>query len=259
MNIRNSLSRIQGGRSGVLAALLGAALAVGSAPLAAEEGVSAPSSSKWRVRGRVIGIIPDDSSSNITLETAGGGRTGLNAGVGVDAAVMPEFDVTYMITPHIGIEAIASMANHDVSIDGEDPTLSAVTGLASVDNFDIFDVWVLPPTVTLQYHFRPDAKFRPYAGVGVNYTAFLWNDAKDKLEAAVGPVDIDTSSSWGWAAQFGMDWDLKGNWFANIDVKYIDIDTTASLYPSRLGPGTALRVNVDVDPWVVGAGIGYRF
>ncbi len=244
----SSLRRVRGAAT----VLLAAALVTGT-PAALAEG--SPADSKWRVRGRVIGIIPDDSSSNINLETATT-STPLTAGVGADAAWVPELDVTYMITPHFGIEAIAGMANHDVEIDGSDPVLN---GLGVPDGTKIFDVWVLPPTVTLQYHFRPAARFRPYAGVGVNYTAFLWNDATKNLERTLGgPVDVDTSSSWGWAAQFGLDWDIGGNWFANIDVKYIDIDTTASLHPAAL-PGVGLRVNLDVDPWVVGAGIGYRF
>lgn len=210
--------------------------------------------SRWRVRGRVIGVIPDDDSGHIFLE-AGGTSTELTNGVSVDSQWVPELDVTYMITPHFGIEAIAGMTRHDIHIDGNDPLLGS---LGVVDDMKIFDVWVLPPTVTLQYHFRPSARLRPYAGVGVNYTAMLWNDATDRLERTLGSaVDVDTSSSWGWAGQFGFDYDLGGNWFANVDVKYIDIDTTASLQVQRLGAG--LRVNADIDPWVVGVGVGWRF
>ena len=36
-----------------------------------------------------------------------------------------------------------------------------------------------------------------------------------------------------------------------------NVDTTASLFLKNVGAG--VRVDVDVDPWVVGAGIGYRF
>ncbi|MGE0485942.1 MAG: OmpW family protein [Gammaproteobacteria bacterium] len=233
--------------------------AVTFSPLAGadEMAASKPSDSKWRVRARVIGVIPDDDSTNINVETPAGGRIPLNAGVKVDSAVVPEFDLTYMITPNIGIEAIAGMTNHDIKIDGTDATLA---GLGAVDGFKIFDAWVLPPTVTLQYHFKPDAKFRPYVGFGVNYTAFLWNDATDNLERAVGgPVDVDTSSSWGWAGQFGFDYELSNNWFANFDVKYIDMDTIASLNMPTLLGGVGLRVKADINPWVVGAGIGYRF
>jgi outer membrane protein len=174
--------------------------------------------------------------------------------VTTDNNVVPEFDLTYMITPHFGVEAIAGITQHDISIDGADPVL---TSLGVTDNLKIFDVWVLPPTLTLQYHFTPARKIRPYAGIGVNYTAMLWNDSTKRLESAVGSVEIDTRSSWGWAAQVGVDWDLGNNWFANLDLKYIDMETTASLYVRSLA--ATLRVNTDVNPWVVGVGLGYRF
>lgn len=209
------------------------------------------------VRVRGIAIAPDDSSGLISLSAAGTSTPLAGSGVGVDTDIVPEIDITYMFHRNWGIEAIAGIANHNVKLKGPGPTLA---GLGLTDNFEIFDVWVLPPTVTLQYHFMPDSKIRPYAGVGVNYTAFLWNDADDDLEAAVGPVDVDTSSSWGWAAQVGVDVDLKDNWFLNFDVKYVDIDTSASLLIKNGAlAGNSLRVDLDVDPFVVGAGIGYRF
>jgi outer membrane protein len=98
-------------------------------------------------------------------------------------------------------------------------------------------------------------------GVGVNYTAFLWNDATNRLEDAVGsPVDVDMDNGFTWAAQAGLDVDLDERWFFNVDVKYIDLDTTASLLIKN-GPlaNTGLRVDVDISPWVIGAGIGLRF
>ncbi|MBN8930529.1 MAG: OmpW family protein, partial [Rhizobium pusense] len=46
--------------------------------------------------------------------------------------------------------------------------------------------WVLPPTLTAQYHFNPKGAVRPYVGAGINYTIF-WNEkASDGLQAAVG-------------------------------------------------------------------------
>ncbi len=204
---------------------------------------------KWKVRFRGIGIIPDDSSNNITAN----GTTGLNAGVEVNEAFVPEFDITYMITPHWGVEAIAGIAKHDVSIEGSDGVL--LTGLGINDGFEIFDTWVLPPTVTLQYHFMPESNIRPYVGVGVNYTATLFDDATDQLEAILGPVDVSTSNSWGYALQAGLDYDINDSWFFNVDVKYIDINTTA-----KLGfTGGNLEVDLDINPFVVGAGVGYRF
>ncbi|MEQ8663764.1 MAG: hypothetical protein RLW62_23340, partial [Gammaproteobacteria bacterium] len=96
-NLRHDALR----RGATLTAAMTLAVAF-AAPLALAADTD-PASSKWRVRGRVIGIIPDDSSTNIDLEPFGGAPVGLGAGVSVDSAVVPELDVTYMITPHIGI------------------------------------------------------------------------------------------------------------------------------------------------------------
>jgi len=211
----------------------------------------------WLVRLRGVVVATADESGEIDL-AAGGTRTPLaGSGVRVDSSVIPELDVTYMLHRNWGVEIIAGISNHDVSLDGPG---AALAGLGLTDGFRIFDSWVLPPTVTLQYHFLPDGKVRPYVGAGVNYTAFLWNDATRSLEAAVGPVDVDMDNSWNWAAQAGVDIDLSGGWYFNLDVKYIDVEGTASLLIKN-GPlgGSSLRVDVDVDPFLAGAGIGYRF
>lgn len=133
--------------------------------------------------------------------------------------------------------------------------------MGATDGFKLFDTWVLPPTITLQYHFLPENNIRPYVGAGVNYTAFLADNATSELEAAVGgPVKVSTEESWGWAFQAGLDYDINDSWFFNVDVKYIDIETSAKLGVNGGAlAGTVLNVDVDVDPWVVGAGIGYRF
>ena len=222
------------------------------------------------VRLRGIAIVPDDDSDQVRVAGLGTVQ-GLNGGessrVNVEKSFVPEVDITYMLAKHIGIEAIAGIANHDVELkdNGLSTLVTTLTagaaGSGLTDGFKIFDTWVLPPTVTVQYHFMPDNKIRPYAGLGINYTAFLWDDASDQLEAAVGgPVHVNSRNGWAWAVQFGIDIDWKDNWYFNIDAKYIDLDTEASIFING-GPlaGTNLRVDTNVSPFVVGAGIGYRF
>ncbi len=202
----------------------------------------------WIVRLRAIGIIPNDDSGLIRLN----GTDLAGSGVGVDDAYTPEIDITYMLTKHIGIEAIAGTAQHTVSLNGPGPALS---GLGLTDGFDIFDSWVIPPTLSLQYHFMPDNNIRPYVGAGVNYTFLTDDNATGQLESAVGPVHVSTTNEWGWSLQAGVDYDITKNFFLNLDIKYIDVDTTATL-DTALGD---LQVDVDIDPWVVGIGIGTRF
>jgi len=223
------------------------ALLAGSLNAAAEAG-------DILVRLRGIVVAPDDSSTNITVAGVG---VDAPSGVGVNNAVTPEADITYMITRNIGVEAIAGTAHHTVNIHSAPPSVLNTLGLTGID---IFKTWVLPPTVTVQYHFMPESKFRPYVGAGVNYTVFLAEDATSTLESAVGSVDVDMDNSWGWAAQAGFDYTIKDNWFVNFDVKYISISSRATLnLKNPAAPTSRVHVDVDVDPWVIGAGIGYRF
>jgi hypothetical protein len=72
-------------------------------------------------------------------------------------------------------------------------------------------VALLPPTLTLQYHFSPEsASFRPYVGAGVNYTRFY------DINLLAGAATVD-KSSWGGALQLGADIPLNKTFFLNID------------------------------------------
>ena len=194
---------------------------------------------RWIVRTRAIHISPDDSSSSISVaNTAVPG-----SGVGVDEDTVPELDITFMITPNIGLELILATSTHNVTARGSLGALGRV-----------IDSEVLPPTLTLQYHFNPSGVFRPYAGIGVNYTKFYDEKVKGPLD--ISGSDIHLDSSWGLAAQLGFDYMLDQTWFINADIKYIKIDSTASFHDTAFGN---VKVDVDIDPIVVGLGFGKRF
>jgi len=194
---------------------LGCALALGlAAPAFAAGGADG-----WQVRARAIGVLPDTSSS---LTPA------LNADV--DDAWMPELDFTYYMTENVGFELILATTKHDVSASG----------------IDLGSVWVLPPTLTVQYHFNPGAQVQPYVGVGVNYTVFYGED-----EPAGFNVSYD--DSFGFAAQAGVDFMLDEHWLVNVDVKKIWLSTDVNVNNG------GVVGSVDIDPWVVGVGVGYRF
>lgn len=212
-------------------------LMAGSAAHAYEQG-------DWLVRGRVINVNPDESSSNVSVNGSSVG----GSGVSVDDDWTLELDITYMLHRNWGVELILGYSQHDVGAEGP------LSGLG-----DVIDTKVLPPTLTLQYHFLPDAKFRPYVGVGVNYTNFFDEDVTGGLDVPGAKVELD--DSWGLAAQVGADFSINDDWFVNVDVKYLDIDTTAKfkgLNDAVGSPGNA-KVDVDIDPWVFGIGIGRRF
>lgn len=189
------------------------------------------------VRLRGIVVSPTETSSGVN-PTFPAGR------VAVDDAVVPELDFTYMLSDNVGAELILATSPHDIEGRG---ALAPVGKLA--------DTMALPPTLTLQYHFAPEAKLRPYVGAGINYTIFYNEDASRGLEAAIGSTRVSADDSFGYAVQAGFDIDLSKKVFLNVDVKYIDIDTTATL---RTGALTN-KVDVSLDPLVFGIGVGMRF
>jgi outer membrane protein len=191
------------------------------------------------VRLRGIMVAPTESSGGIL-------PTFPTEEVSVNDSIMPEIDITHMVSDHVGLELIAATTKHSAS--GKTGTTGSIGKLAST--------WVLPPTLTLQYHFAPEAKVRPYVGAGVNYTIFYSEKPSAGLEAAVGQTDVNLKSSFGWAGQAGIDIDLNEKMFLNFDVKYLDIDTTARLATTAIG---TQRVKISLDPIVIGVGVGFRF
>lgn len=189
-----------------------------------------------RVRG--ILVQPSDRSSAV-LPAFPAERTKVNS------SVMPEVDVTYMVSDNIGFELIAATTKHAAS--GRTGTTGSLGKLAST--------WVLPPTLTAQYHFNSEGSARPYVGAGVNYTKFWNENASDALEGAVGRTRVRMSDSVGWAAEAGVDIDLTPRMFLNFDVKYVDMDTTARLNTTAIG---TQRVRLHLDPFVFGIGVGFR-
>lgn len=190
----------------------------------------------WLVRLRALHISPNDNSGSVS------GIPGSSVGVDPDTTV--ELDVTYFITRKLGMELILGTSQHDIN--GKD-SLGGLNNIAKIRT--------LPPTLTLQYHFQPGARIRPYAGLGVNYTRFYDEKPTGSLESALGPTNVDLSSSWGLSGQLGVDIAFKEDWFINFDAKYIRMDTTATLTSG----GVTRKVDVDIDPWYVGVGVGRRF
>ncbi|MDR3522458.1 MAG: OmpW family outer membrane protein [Acidocella sp.] len=176
---------------------------------------------------RAIDVIPENFTSSVTVV---GGR------VNVTQQVAPEIDLSYFITNHISVEAIAASTRHSVS----DSTAHG--------KIDVGSVWALPPTVTLQYHLSPIAGFQPYAGVGLTVAFFY-----DSHPAGGAVTSASYSTAIGPTLDAGFDYALGGNWYANVDVKQMFISTKANLDHGVIVAKTALS------PTVVGVGIGYRF
>jgi outer membrane protein len=220
----------------LFATTLLSAVACGSAafaqsPLDFDQPLVGKQAGTFMVRLRAIGVIPEDNSSSIT------GIPG--ARVNVTDRAAPELDFSYFLTDNIAFELIAASTPHNVS--------ASVPGLGKVD---VGSVWVLPPTLTVQYHFMPHSAFSPYVGFGPT-VAFFYGSSP----AGGAVTHFSVGNNVGFTFQAGIDYNITGHWFANFDVKQmiLNIDSHVDAL------GTTLHAHDALDPLIVGLGIGYRF
>ncbi len=195
---------------------------------------------KWQVRVRGVGVVPDESA-----------KIGI---IGGDAKIsntfIPELDFTYFFTKNISAELILGTSKHDVSTVGSD--ISAVGGPTSAD-VNLGSVYLLPPTLTVQYHFLPDQIFNPYVGAGVNYTIFY----NEKAGNTVRGIEYD--NSFGYAFQVGFDLMLNDKFFINADIKKIFLKTDVTVDASNLATGLSIPADVEINPLLLGFGVGMKF
>jgi outer membrane protein len=208
----------------------------------------------WVVRLRAVNVSPnEDSKLGRTVNNLLGAPVMTpSAELAVSDKVIPELDISYYITKNIAAELILAVGTrHNVSIQGDRAGVVGNQALGSVN--------LLPPTLTAQWHFNPDQTFDPYVGAGINYTIMLDRNLKGSAGAINGnKIKID-SDSWGPALQAGFDINLKDGWLINADVKYVWLDTDVKLKGAVTSNVWRKIDSLDINPWVIGIGIGKKF
>ncbi|PHY62970.1 outer membrane protein OmpW [Shewanella xiamenensis] len=192
--------------------------------------VSAHQAGDIIVRAGAVVVAPSESSDQVAtfgeFQISNNTQLGLNFG--------------YMLTDNFGVELLAATPfSHDVSLKG-------VGKIAETKH--------LPPTLVAQYYFGDaQSKLRPYVGVGVNYTNFFDNEFTNDLDGAL--TDLSMSTSWGLAAQVGLDYQVNKNWLVNASVWYAQISSDVKF---KLA-GDTVVIDTDINPWVYMVSVGYTF
>jgi outer membrane protein len=116
--------------------------------------------------------------------------------------------------------------------------------------------WLAPSLLLKYYLFSPDAMFRPYAGVGVNYTRFYSRQVTAAgAEISGGPTSLSLPASVGPVGTVGVSW-------RPLDRVVVNLSGSASWVNSRLTTDTAglLRTShVEFNPRAIVLAVGYRF
>lgn len=197
-----------------------AALIAGATALPA----AAQSAGEWTVGIGAGSVQPKDDNGTVagSLE------------VEVDGNTRPTLTVEYFLRDSVGIELLAATPfQHDVNIKG-------VGKVGSVKH--------LPPVLSVNYHWDTGSAFRPYAGIGLNYTSFWGEDTQGALDGA----DLDLKHSFGLALQAGADWWLNDKSAIRGTLRWIDSDSDVYLNGSKIG-------EVEIDPIAVQAAYVMKF
>jgi len=203
------------------------------------------------INARILNITPDVGGNQVI--TTAGAPLAAPAGIDVDDGYSLGVDITYMVTDNFGVELMLdTTSKHDVQ------------GTGNLAGVSVGEVTVLPPSVIGVWHFTPASNIRPYVGAGLNYTMFLSEKTTAQftstMDSVVGPgvtstgVSVDDTLSI--VIQAGVDIDINQDWYVSLDAKYIDLNTTATV---QVNGADAATVDFDLNPLVLGVGVGTRF
>ena len=194
------------------------------------------SAQNWQVRLRGVAVQPNEKSE---VSAIGGD-------VNISNSFIPELDFTYFFNKNVAAELILGTTKHDVKTTGSN--LTAIGGPASAE-VDLGSVWLLPPTLTLQYHFYPTKTLKPYLGAGLNYTIFYSVDEGSVVKG------LDYDNAVGFALQGGLDYMLNDKYFLNFDIKKLFLKTDVNVDATNLASGLKIPAEVNIDPLLIGFGV----
>ena len=204
----------------LLSTLVLATLGMASAVATAQE-------NPWMVRARAVSVEWKNSGS--------AGTDG--SGVWAKDKTIPEVDISYFFTKNIAAELVLTYPQQ-------------VNITAGAGNNNVGKISALPPSLLVQYHFTDLGAFKPYVGVGLNYTIF---GNRQNFPALGNSVQVDQNSV-GVVGQIGGDYMFDKNWGLNIDVKYATMSTNVTTVQG----GTNLG-KLTLNPWMPAVGVTYKF
>jgi outer membrane protein len=222
-------------KSIALAAALLAGFALPASAIAAE------SDGPLQIKLLGTAVLPDGKITSLDVNVAG-----IPATTQTEASdnVVPTVAVEYFLTDNFSIETICCVTQHDVD---------ATAGLPGAEL--VSNAKLIPATFTAKYHFDAGA-IKPYVGAGATY--FLWiSDKPGAATIPLGVTDTDLSDEFGFVLQAGVDIPVNDKGLGvSIDAKRYFVDTTARWYA---GNTLAIQTEHKLDPWVLSAGLSYRF
>ncbi len=196
-----------------------------------------------KVQIKVLGtaVLPDGKITKTTTDIVPLPATTQTA---TSDNYVPTIAVEYFFSPSFSVETICCLTEHHVT---------ATSGLPGAEL--VSSAKLIPATITAKLHL-PGGPIKPYIGAGLTY--FWWADSKPG--AATVPLVVTRttlSNEVGAVVQGGVDIAIGDNGLGlTLDAKKYFVNTTARWYA---GSTLAIQTEHKLDPWVLSAGLSYRF
>ena len=222
-------------------ALGGAALPFALATLALSAPAQAQEAGTIQIKAMGTAVLPDGKITR--MDTDNIGLPVLSQTRATDSLV-PTVAIEYFFSPNFSVETICCITPHDVRGAG------ALAGTRLIEN-----AIILPATITAKLHADLGGGFKPYIGAGPTHF-FIFSEGVGADAAALGATDVNLSNDFGFALQAGFDVPLNGGLGLSVDAKRYFVNTTATF---NAGNAVALQSRHELDPWVISAGVAFRF
>lgn len=207
------------------------------------------------VRFGITHIEPHSSASDAT----GPFLLGPPSGVSIDVKNQDTAFLSFARTLNDNMEvelALGYPPTHDVAAK-LNPAIVPGYIVSSFQGQTVAKVRQIAPTLFFNYKFgEAKATWRPFVGVGINYTRF------DKRESTAagnalngGPTDISLTDSWGLAAQAGVSYRISDQWSLNASLATARVKTTLTATTA----GAARNIDIRFHPVVMTVSLGYAF
>jgi outer membrane protein len=213
----------------------------------------------------------NSSSGNLVSSSQFGTFTSTGTHAEIHNTATAGIFLTHFLTDHIAVEGVlawpptlnmyAQGNAAPIGAGGPQLPLGGLQPLASAR------AW--PAMAFIKYAFgRADAAFRPFVGLGANYTWYtgikmnpVFYQAAQAFAGPGGSVHSSLGPSWNPVVETGFSYHLAGNWYAMASVIYIPLKTDATITSVAANGATTMtnRIHIGADPVIVYAGLGYRF
>lgn len=206
-------------------------------------------------------IMPTGQADPLTIDRIGPVATSTpqpNTGAKIESTDTAGIAFEHYFTDNIGVEASLGIPpKHDVS------------GKRGYEKFGkLGEVRQWSPALLVKWHFfEATTKFRPYVGLGVNYTWFTGETItnQDFVRQNFGPnasMSASASSSWNPVFNVGANYAITEKWSIGLSVSYVPMSSTATFTTTNsaiAGQTIVSHTKIKINPVATYLNVAYKF